>query len=58
MAKLVEKAYVFRISRLVKDGTDETSVLPEALASTIEEIVSELIADPLAIIEVSELNDD
>ena len=57
MAKVVELSIIVKLSRLVKDSVDETAVFPAEIEATIEEMVTELIGDPAAVIEVSEITD-
>lgn len=52
MAKIVEEMIVVKISKLVKDGVSQDSLITEDFIVGIEAVASELMQDPAAIVEV------
>lgn len=52
---MIEETIVITVSKLIKDGDSTMSVLPEEATAALEAIVSELIQDETAMIEVAKI---
>jgi hypothetical protein len=60
MAKLIEELVVIKLSKLVKEGSGNESVLTDEqrdlLAATAPALIEEVINDPLIVIELADLS--
>lgn len=57
MAQIIQQTFVVTISKLVKDGTDQSLLTSEQtlnVLQTICTIIEELVADPALIVETAE----
>jgi hypothetical protein len=59
MAKLIEELIVIKISKLVRDNTDTTSVLSDdqraIIADSIDDVICELLNESSLVIEIADL---
>jgi hypothetical protein len=59
MAKVIEDIIVIKISRIVKDHEDDSSVVDsdvkQMLSTTIPQLVEEIVNDRSVIVELAEL---
>jgi hypothetical protein len=53
MAQIVEKTITVRLSKLVKNADSQADIDTSSLADSLEVVVSELIADPSIIVEIT-----
>lgn len=60
MAKLLEELVVVKLSRLVRDNADASSVVSEeqkaVIAATLPALIEEIIGDSSIVIELAELD--
>ena len=52
---MIKETIVITVSKLVKDADNTASVLPEEATAALEAIVSELVQDDTAMIEVAKI---
>lgn len=56
MAKIVEEIVIVKVSKLVRSG-NESAILDTSFTPTLEALVTEVIADPSVIVEVTSAED-
>jgi hypothetical protein len=60
MAKVIEEIIVIKLSRMVKDSSDETAVVTaeqrKLIEGTIPALIDEVIGDTAIVIEVADLD--
>ncbi len=60
MAKVIEEVIVIKLSRMVKDSSDETDVIPadqrKLIEDTIPTLIDEVIDDKTVVVEVAEID--
>lgn len=56
MAKIVTEAIVISVNRIAPNNVELESVVTDELIANIEAVVSELLADAAAVVEVEKVN--